>query len=281
MRSLGLGAIVCCLFLFGVLPARGQAAGDRSDYHIGPKDLLQIGVYEVPELNVRQRVSENGTISLPVIGEIKVAGYTQSQLAAELKRLLEKNYVERATVTVELVELRSRPISVLGAVTKPGDLGFSGQWTLLEAIAAAGGLAEHHGEGIHVLRRADNGLTDQITISADDLLAQADPKVNIPLYSGDLITVERQVPANVYFLGEVATPGALQFSSAEKLTLLAAIARAGGLTDRASTKIVIRRRNGSGELAETTVNYKRILAGDEPDPRLADGDIIVVKESFF
>ena len=56
-------------------------------------------------------------------------------------------------MTIELVELRSRPISVLGAVTRPGDLAFSGQWTLLEAIAAAGGLADRHGEAIHVLRR--------------------------------------------------------------------------------------------------------------------------------
>ena len=262
-------------------PAAAQPTGDRSDYHIGPKDLLQIGVYEVPELNVRQRVSENGTISLPFVGEIKVAGYTQGQLVAELKRLLEASYVERATVTVELVELRSRPISILGAVTRPGDLGFSGQWTLLEAIAAAGGLAEHHGDGIHVLRRGDNGLTDQVTISADDLLAKADPKVNIPLYAGDLINVERMVPATVYFLGEIATSGSLQFQSTERLTLLGAIARAGGLTDRASNRIVIRRRSPSGELVENAVNYKRILAGEDPDPALEDGDIVVVKESFF
>jgi polysaccharide biosynthesis/export protein len=262
-------------------PAAAQTVGDRSDYRIGPKDLLQIGVYEVPELNVRQRVSETGTISLPFVGEIKVAGYTQGQLVAELKRLLEASYVERATVTVELVELRSRPISILGAVTRPGDLGFSGQWTLLEAIAAAGGLTENHGDGIHILRRADSGLTDQITISADDLLAKADPKVNLPLYAGDLINVERMVSATVYFLGEVSTRGSLQFRSTERLTLLGAIARAGGLTDRASNRIVIRRRSPAGELVETAVNYKRILAGDDPDPALEDGDIVVVKESFF
>lgn len=279
MRSIAALALVC---LLAAVPLAGaQPVDERSDYRIGPKDLLQIGVYEVPDLNVRQRVSESGTVSLPFIGEIKVAGFTQSQLVGELKRLLEADYVERATVTVEIVELRSRPISILGAVTKPGDLGFSGQWTLLEAIAAAGGLAENHGDAIQVLRRADNGLSDQISISADDLLARADPKVNIPVFSGDLITVERMVPVNIYLLGEIATPGALSFRSNERITLLAAIARAGGLTDRASSKIVIRRRKTGRESAEVIVNYKRILAGDDPDPELGDGDFVVVKESFF
>ena len=132
-----------------------------------------------------------------------------------------------------------------------------------------------------MLRRAANGLTDQITLNADDLLVRADPDVNIPLYSGDLVTVERMVPANVYFLGEVATPGALQFRSGERLTLLSAIARAGGLTDRASPKIVIRRSDGRGGNREIEARYNRMLEGKEPDPTLEDGDIVVVKESFF
>ena len=263
------------------LSASAQPVGGPSEYRIGPKDLLQIGVYEVPELNVRLRVSDDGTISLPFIGEVKVQGYSQTQLAAELKRLLEASYVERATVTVELAEVKSRPISILGAVTRPGDLGFASQWTLLEALAAVGGLAEGHGNAISVLRRAANGLTDQITLNADDLLVRADPDVNIPLYSGDLVTVERMVPANVYFLGEVATPGALQFRSGERLTLLSAIARAGGLTDRASPKIVIRRSDGRGGNREIEARYNRMLEGKEPDPTLEDSDIVVVKESFF
>jgi polysaccharide export outer membrane protein len=259
----------------------GETPAGASEYRVGPRDLIGIAVYEVPDLNVRQRVSENGSISLPFIGEVRVEGLTQAQLAAELKRLLEAEYVERATVTVELLELRSRPISVLGAVGRPGDLAFSGQWTLLEAIAASGGLAENHGDAIHVLRRAGNGLSDQITVSADRLLARADPDVNVPLFSGDLVTVERMVPATIYFIGEVKSPGALEFRGNERITFLAAIARAGGLTDRASPKVVVRRRAPGGGTEELTVLYKQVLAGGEPDLELQDGDIVVVKESFF
>lgn len=258
----------------------GVARSAAGDYRIGPKDLLKIQVYEVPELNVEQRVSDSGTISLPFIGEVRVAGYTQAQLVTELERQLEAEYVERATVTVALLELRSRPITILGAVSRPGDLGFSGQWSLLEAIAAAGGLVEGHGDAINVLRRSDNGLSDQVTVSARDLLERADPKVNIPLYSGDLINVERAVPATIYLLGEVAAPGALEFRGSEGISFLAAIARAGGLTDRASPRVRIKRRTATGS-EELEVNYKRVLAGDDADPMLRDGDILVVKESFF
>jgi len=257
------------------------AAPARSEYRIGARDLLEIKVYEVPELNVRQRVSETGTIGLPFIGEIAVAGYTQTQLVAELRRLLESEYVERATVTVDLLELRSQPITILGAVGRPGELGFSGQWRLLEAIAAAGGLSEGHGDDIQILRRAENGLSDQIVISARDLLERGDPTVNLPLYSGDLITVERSVPVHVYFLGEVRQPGTLEFASTERLTLLSAIARAGGLSERASPRIQIRRPDAGGGTTLIDAHYKRILAGEEPNPELRDGDIVHVKESFF
>jgi hypothetical protein len=84
-----------------------------------------------------------------------------------------------------------------------------------------------------------------------------------------------------YLLGEVASPGAITFKSTDRLTLLAAIARAGGLSERASSKIRIQRPGADGKMTEITARYKRILSGDEPDPELRDGDVIVVKESFF
>ncbi|MEM7049152.1 MAG: polysaccharide biosynthesis/export family protein [Acidobacteriota bacterium] len=275
-----LPACLAALLAAFCLPAL-TAAQQVSDYRIGPRDLVDIKVLEVPDLNTEQRVSATGTVSLPIIGEVRVQGYTRRGLAAELERLLEADYVESVTVTVELLEVRSRPISMLGAVAKPGDLEFSGQWTLLEAIAAAGGLAEGHGDSIHVLRRANNGLTDQITIRAQDLLGRADPKVNLPLFAGDLVTVERMVQAKVFFLGEVATPGALEVPSTSRITLLSAIAQVGGLTDRASPRIQIKRRTASGGQQEIEVHYKRILGGQDPDPELRDGDIVYVKESFF
>ncbi|HXU46747.1 MAG TPA: polysaccharide biosynthesis/export family protein [Thermoanaerobaculia bacterium] len=261
------------------------AGGARAEtknpgYRIGPKDMVRVQVFEVPELNVERRVSENGMLSLPLIGDVPAAGLTEEELALKLKILLESKYVQRASTDVEVKEFRSKPISVIGAVKQPGNLAFSGRWTLLEAITAAGGLAENHGNLVHILRQAENGLSDQVSIDLTDLLVRADPKVNLPIFANDLINIPATVELTVYCLGEVARPGAVTFKSTDRITLLAAIARAGGLTDRAANRIQIK-RSSRGAATELQADYKRILSGKAPDVVLAEGDVIVAKESFF
>jgi polysaccharide biosynthesis/export protein len=255
--------------------------GKDPSYRIGPRDLLDIRVYEDAKLNGERRVSESGLVNLPLVGDVAVAGKTTAEMAQILKRLLEEKYMQRASVDVQVLEFRSRPISVIGAVKQPGNLGFSGRWTLLEALTAAGGLTESHGNIVHILRRADNGLSDQVTISLDDLLLRADPRANIPIFANDLINVPGTVEVTVYCLGEVARPGALTFKSSERITVLTAIAHAGDLTDRASSRILVKRSGRLDGPPEFTVDYKKILAGKEPDIELRNGDVIVVKESFF
>ena len=260
--------------------ALAAAQGKDPAYRIGPRDLLDIRVYEDAKLNGERRVSEAGVINVPLLGDIPVLGKTTAEASQILKKALEDKYMQRASVDIQILEYRSRPISVIGAVKNPGNLGFSGRWTLLEALTAAGGISEGHGGIVHVLRRADNGLSDQVTIQLDDLLLRADPRVNIPIVANDLINVPASFDVTVYCLGEVEKPGSLTFKSHERITVLAAIAQAGGLTDRAASKIQIRRL-GAGSGREMTVDYKKIVAGKEPDVELKQGDVIVVKESFF
>lgn len=269
--------VVLCSLSAQTSPARAQSGGNA--YRIGARDLLEIRVFEVDELNVDRRVSENGAVNLPLVGDVPVTGLNEAEAAQKIKEVLESKILQRASVTVQVREFRSRPISLIGAVRNPGSLSFSGRWTLLEALTAAGGLTDNHGDVIHVLRRSDNGLSDQVTIDVDELLVRADPRVNIPLFAGDLINIPGVVEFTVYCLGEVKEPGAVTFKSSDRITLLAVIARAGGLTDRAASKIVVKRA-GQGQM-EQIVDYKRILAGKEPDVELQKGDIIVVKESFF
>src|SRR5262245_22197350 len=240
---------VASLLVFSPPPAAAQPAVRSVGYRIGPRDLVVIQVFEVPELNVERRVTDNGDINLPLIGDVAAAGLTQEELAARLKTLLESKYVQRASTNVEVREFRSKPIAVIGAVKQPGNLAFSGRWTLLEAITAGGGLADSHGKQIFVLRRAENGLSDQVAIDADDLLVRADPRANIPIFANDLINVSPVVEVTVYCLGEVGKPGALTFRSSDRITVLAVIAQAGGLTDRASNKILIRRAQPRGRPA--------------------------------
>ena len=268
------------LLLLVCAAAAGAQAGNAA-YRVGPRDLLDFRVYEDEKLNGERRVSETGMVNLPLLGDVAVGGKTTAEVAQLLKGLLEDKYMQKASVDVQVREFRSRPISVIGAVKQPGNLGFSGRWTLIEALTAAGGLADNHGNVIHVLRRPDNGLSDQVSIDLDDLLLRADPKVNIPIFANDLINVPGTVEVTVYCLGAIANPGALAFKSNERITLLAAIAHAGGLTDRAGNRIQIKRTGQVEGPQEIILDYKKILAGKEPDVELRHGDVIFIKESFF
>ncbi len=277
MKKIAVHWTILLLVCAGLARAQSKDAA----YRIGARDLLSVRVDEDDKLNGDRRVTEAGTINLPLIGDVLVAGKTPGEAEQAIKRLLEEKYMQRASVDVQVVEFRSRPISVIGAVKTPGNLGFSGRWTLLEALAAAGGLAEGHGNVVYVLRRADSGLSDQVTIDLDDLLVRGDPRVNVPIFANDLINVPVTVEITVYCLGEVGKPGALGFKSNERISVLTAIAHAGGLTDRASKKILVKRVAPADGRTEVTVDYNKILAGKEPDLELRQGDVIVVKESFF
>lgn len=281
MRNIGfklflVSAVLC-------LASRAPAQGPPSAlYRVGPRDLLEIQVLGVNELNGDRRVSEDGKINLPLIGDFEVAGLTDSEIRLKLKTLLESKYLQNqaASVSVVIKEFRARPISVIGAVQSPGPLSFPGRWTLIEALTAAGGVVADHGNVVHVLRRAENGLTDQVQIPLDALLLAADPRANIPIFANDLINVPAAITVTVFIVGEVKVPGALTFKSTERISLLTALARAGGLTDRAAREVIIRRQ-GKGGAQELTADAKRILSGKDPDVELEQGDVVVVKEAFF
>jgi polysaccharide export outer membrane protein len=281
MKKIAVHLSILLLAVAAVLTPPARAQVKDLSYRVGPRDLLSVRVDEDEKLNGDRRVSEAGNVNLPLLGDVPVLGKTTGEITQIVKKLLEDKYMQRASVDVQVIEFRSRPISVIGAVKTPGNLGFSGHWTLLEVITAAGGLSENHGNVAHILRRAENGLSDQVTVDIDDLLVRGDQRLNIPIFANDLINVPVTVEVTVYCLGEVVKPGALVFKSNERITLLAAIAHAGGLTDRASHKFLIKRVARGDGPQELTVDFNRILAGKETDVELRQGDVIVVKESFF
>lgn len=281
MKQISLSSLVLLSLAVLAQPSLAQTEGRNSGYRIGPRDLIEVRVFETQELNGSLRVSEDGQVNLPLVGSVTVAGLTETEAAQRIKGVLEQKALQRASVSVQVQEFRSRPISVIGSVRQPGNLAFAGRWTLLEALTAAGGLSDSHGALIHVLRRSENGLSDQVSIRVDDLFVRADPRVNIPIVPGDLINVPGSIEVTVYCMGEVESPGAVTFKSSERISLLTVIARAGGVTDRAASKISIKRTDAQGKTAEITADYKRILAGKESDIDLQAGDVIVVKESFF
>jgi polysaccharide export outer membrane protein len=283
-RSVFGAALASAIWLAGIVsgqePSSPQAV-PTGDYAVGPRDLLEIKVLEIPELAVDRRVTDGGMIDLPLLGAIPVQGMTAPAIRARIEELLVEKYVNRANVSVVVKEFANKPVSVLGAVQKPGSLAISGRWTLMTAITAAGGLTDRAGRRILVLRRSENGLSDTLEIRTDDLFQNATELWNIPIQPADVINVVPKTTISVFCLGQVNSPGAIQFESDDRLTLLSVIAKAGGLNDRASKSIRVKRRGPDGKDVERVVDFKRIVEGKDPDIPIEPNDVIVVKESFF
>jgi len=251
-----------------------------SDVTVGPRDVLELQVVEDKSVNGRVTVTDDGFIVLSVGEKLQVAGLTAPQVESRLKTLLESNYLAKATVSVQVVEFASKPISVVGAVVRPGRIPASSNTTLIQALTQAGGLTQGHGKDLYVLRTGRNGLTEQVAVEIDDLLVNGNPDLNIPLAPNDLVNVPLDTPITIYVMGEVMKPGKSLFRSAQTPTLLQAIADAGGPTDRAGRSVIIT-RNTNGRQERIVVNYRDIISGRIQDIVLRDSDTVFLRESIF
>jgi polysaccharide export outer membrane protein len=262
----------------GSMLADSQASA--SDAPIGPRDVIEVKVFQDPSLNTKMTVTDDGRITMPLLGKVDVSGLTPNELETRIKTMLEAKYINKADVSVSVIEAGSKPISVIGAVTHPGRIGITGNISLIQAITQAGGLAIGYGRTLYVLRTASNGLTEQIGIDIDDLMVNGNPDLNLPLRANDVINVPIDSQINIYILGEVMRPGSVQFRRSQTPTLLQALAAAGGPTDRASNAVILKRVVNS---VEKTFKYdfKKIIDGRQNDVVLLDGDRVVFRESFF
>ncbi len=274
------GVLVIALLVLASMASAQELPILSSDAPVGPRDVLDIKVLEDANISGRTVVNDDGVLALNVIGRVQVAGLTSTQIEAKLKALLEADILTKATVSVQVVEFASKPISVVGAVVRPGRIGASGNTTLIQAITQAGGLPAGHGRDIYVLRTARNGLSEQVAINIDQLMVEGRPELNIPLAPNDLVNVPVDAPITIYIMGEVMRPGRAQFRSSQTPTLLQALADTGGPTDRASSKAIIQ-RVVDGRQVRIDVNYRDIIRGRRPDEILRDNDTIVVQESLF
>ncbi|MCU0288828.1 MAG: polysaccharide export protein [Acidobacteria bacterium] len=250
-------------------------------YVVGAKDLLTINVFDVPELNITVRVSENGTITLPLLGQIEVDGLTQDELERKLASLLEKNYLKNAQVTVFIKEYQSKQVSVIGAVKKPGNYELIGKQTLLQMLSIAGGLSEEAADRIVVIRQYSDGASKSLMIDLDKLMIEGDPVLNIPIHSNDIINVPVEVFVDIYIFGQVTNAGQIKMKKNSNLTLLRAIAQAGGFTDRARKSGVVIKRIVDEKEVKIQVNVNTILSGKKEDILLNPNDIVFVPESIL
>jgi len=264
-------------FLYADLPAQQETqALQVNDYRIGPKDLLEITVFGLPELNQTVRVSEDGSITMSLLGRVEVSGLTAQELEKKLASVLDKQYTKEARVTVFIKEYQK--VSVIGAVGRPGMYELVGPTTLLQVIAQAGGLTAQAMNELYVYRIEKDGKPTTITIKVEELMTSGNQDLNIELQPKDVVTVPIDQMLNVFVYGEVKTPGAIPFLRSKKITLLQAIAQAGGPTEWAKkTKVMIKRKDKrTGKEMKINVNLKNVTNGKIADVVLEEGDVVIV-----
>jgi len=272
----------------------------QGDYVIGSGDLLGIEVFDVMELSRDVRVNETGLVSLPLIPvKIQAEGLTTFQLQDKLAELLQVNgLVTNPLVTVVVKEQHGQPITVIGAVKMPQVIQAVHQMTLLEALSQVGGIADDAGSTIQVMRAAPSTPTPigdtkvaapgdaasapppVITINLNDLLDSGDPKYNIPLIGGDVVTVPRA--GIVYAVGALQhTGGFVMQNDRQQMTVLKVLSLSGGLAPSAKPHdAIILRQDGSGvDRRQVPVDLSKILALKTEDVALQRGDILYVPDS--
>src|SRR5580704_4688960 len=241
---------------------------------VEPGDLVEVGVYNVPELSTKARVSSKGEIYLPLIDYIHVAGLTAEEAEGLIqKRLSDGGFVKNPHVTLFVDQYASQGASILGEVARPGVYPVQGDQRLFDLISAAGGFTEKAGRSIAITHRdlPDKPITVPLSRNAND-----NPESNVPVLPGDTIIVRKA--DLVYVVGDVGRPSGFLMDSAH-LTVLQAIAMAGGTTRTANLDGARIIHRGTGGLSETPVELKKILKAKAPDVIMQADDILFVPTS--
>jgi polysaccharide biosynthesis/export protein len=273
-------AAAALLVVMFLSPAAGAAfPQDKTaripDYRIGPRDLLEIKVFEAPELNQTVRVAEDGSITLGLVGKVDAAGLTVQDLEKKLAAVLDQKYTKGAHVTVFVKEYQK--VTVLGGVGKPGSYELVGSTSILQVISLAGGLTPQATNRSYVYRRDKDGRKTRIVVDLESLM-NGNEAADIELYANDEVIIPVEQMLTIYVYGEVKTPGAIQFKESKRITLLQAIAQAGGPNDwAAKARVTIKRKDKTtGRESNIQVNMKKIERNETPDVFLEAGDIVIV-----
>jgi len=248
-----------------------SASGLAQDYVLGEGDLLKITVYENDDLTTQARVSGDGKISFPLVGDVSVGGLSVHETEQKLTKLLSDGFIMDPQVTVFVAEYRSKKVTILGEVNKPGLYQLSGNVTLIEIISQAGGLTATASDTATIQHKA-SGAADggaYISVNLKNLMEKGDLSDNKNVQDGDSIFITKS--GFVYVTGEVQKPGAYKVE--DGTTVMKAVALAGGFTDKAADgrTSLIRKVDGKDE------EIKRVDMGFIVKP----DDLITVPESYF
>jgi polysaccharide export outer membrane protein len=242
----------------------------RDDYRLGPGDALRIQVFQSPDLTVEARVSESGVVSYPLIGSMRVAGLTGTELEQELaQRLQQGRFLQNPQVTVNVTAFRSQLVSVLGQVARPGryPIETTGM-RLSEMVSVAGGVGPAGADEVVLVTRR-GGQAARIEIDMAAMFAAGDLTSDPALQAGDLVYVGRA--PQYYIYGQVQRPG--MYGVDRGLTVAQAIAKGGGLTLRGTDRgVKLHRRTAAGAVQVIDARLDETVRPD---------DLVFIRESVF
>lgn len=266
---------------------------DYKDYKVGPEDLLEVSFFGLDELGREVRVNGRGEISLPLVGVVRVAGKSPSEIETRLAEAYgEGKFLKKPQITVQVKEYRHQRVMVTGAVVQPGSYEMIGPRTLLEVLGKAGGLNDKAGDKVHIIRYQSapdlkkgaplataasfSPGTETLVVDLRRLLMDGVVTLNYPIQNGDVIHVP---PArSAFVLGAVKKPG--QVPVKDNLTVSQAIALCEGQEiNLASDNVSILRVDGQGQRTTIPLNLKEVALGKVPDPLLKENDVVFVSES--
>jgi polysaccharide export outer membrane protein len=281
------------------IPAPNRSADQPTSnfyggYQIGVGDILDIHVNDEEEISGRYQVDQSGKVKISLLSSpLDAAGTTTFDLASRISDELKKQQILRdPSTTVLILRAVTQNVSVLGAVVRPGVYPVEKPTSLLDVISQAGGLGPNAGNSLTIFHGSDasgssataasaasNG-TPLATVNITDLLAAKNPALNLPVHSGDVITVNT-APV-VFVVGSVGRPGAFAIQDRRsQMTVLQAVAMAEGPTPNASLgkTIIIRQSTSSSDRKEIPIDLKKVMNGKDSDKVLEANDILFVPQS--
>ena len=241
---------------------------------LGPGDLLDITVFDIPELAQRTRVSSEGTITMPLIGEITVRGLWPNELEKMIRsKLIDGHFVKDPQVNVFVAEYAGQVAYVTGEVNKPGAYSLLRSHRLRDLLSVAGGLTLRAGNAVTIAHEGDATQPTRVDLSDSD-----ENHGNPEIMPGDNITVGQS--GIVYVLGDVERAGGFVLDRRTSLSVLQALALAEGPKPSASLKKALLIRTTTEQRQEIPLNLRMILQSKSPDVLLQAGDIIFVPGSL-
>lgn len=283
--------LAAAVLLSGVSALEAQNDTRKSQgVRIGSEDTVSIYALGAEEISKNWRVGVSGDIILPMLGPVRAAGLTTEELETVLTGRL-KQYLKEPHVSVFIAEFRSQPVTVVGAVHKPGTLQMEGAKTLFDVMIRAGG-PKDSGPTVTLTRSlavgpisfpgahpSPDGKYSVVDLELTEVMEGRGAAANLTVFPLDVIAVsEKKQPRAVHISGEVSKPGAVELVTQESISLMKVLALAGGLTQLASPRrtLIVHVNEQGKQTSQALIDLDKTMKGKAKDVELVPGDIVII-----